>query len=235
VADPHIAKALQVQLITGAVAVRVDLWMLAQMRLDRTLQAGFVDPSREDHRHSPNVLQQPEHGDFDAGPAPRLPLHTPPKQDSSTSISPALRKRGSLYLLKQIQLLRVNSALFQQGVEVDDVLPVFSSGQVDRHRLDLFCLYQRQRPDHVIEHTKPARECHQSSGTCEKMHFTDSVIKKLEAEFRCDISIRLLLPGQDDIKSSAPAACLEGAAIGSLHEAGSATGYHDEFASAILT
>jgi hypothetical protein len=209
--------------------------MLAQMRLDRTLQAGFVDPSREDHRHSPNVLQQPEHGDFDAGPAPRLPLHTPPKQDSSTSISPALRKRGSLYLLKQIQHLRVNSALFQQGVEVDDVLPVFSSGQVDRHRLDLFCLYQRQRPDHFIEHVKPARECHQGSGTCEKMHFTDSVIKKLEAEFRCDISIRLLLPGQDDIKSSAPAARLEGAAIGSLHEAGSATGDHDEFASAILT
>ncbi len=57
---------------------------------------------------------------------------------------------------------------------------------------------------------------------------------ELKTEFRRNVRIRALFPWQDDVQAHALAAGFIGAAIGGLHEAGTAAGNHHHVAVTLL-
>lgn len=131
--------------------------------------------------------------------------------------------------LEQGEVLLVDGAEFGKRIEVDDTLPIFSAKQNDRYIRRLSRLFQGEDLKELIQCPEPAGKDSQSVGPHGEMHLTDREIAEVERKSRRQIVVWLLLAGQPDVKADAWRANLEGAAIGGLHDAGSATRRDDTF------
>ena len=126
---------------------------------------------------------------------------------------------------KQLAILRVDDAFFDQKIEIDGAAPKRFADQDHRDWLDLSRLNQRQNLEQFVECAVSPGKRDQRFRAQQQMQLAQSEIVKAEAQIGGDIGVRKLLVRQFDIQPDRLGADIEGAAVRGLHQAGTAAGH----------
>jgi hypothetical protein len=123
-------------------------------------------------------------------------------------------------------------ALGTQEVEVDRPTPPGFADQHDRDRPDLARLHQRQRLEQLVEGAEAAGEGDQRAGAQQKVELPQGEVAKPQRQSRRAVAVGPLRDRQVDVHADRESSGFEGAAIGSLHDSGSAAGHERRAAGA---
>jgi len=130
---------------------------------------------------------------------------------------------------EQLQIFGRHRARIDEGLEVDDLVPVFAS--VDDHEnllREFVGLGERQDFEELVHGAEAAGEDDESFGQIGEPELTHKKIVELEVQRRRDVLVRVLLEGKLDVESDALASSFVRAKVGCFHDAGASAGRDDE-------
>lgn len=143
---------------------------------------------------------------------------------------PGLRRL--LRIPEELQVLGVDHALVEQVLHVEDALPILTTDQDDRDRIDLAGLDERECLEELVERAETTRECHQSLRAQQEVQLAKREIVESEAQIGGHVGVGILLVGQVDVETDRLGPDVVGAAIGGLHHT-RATARHDDHATVV--
>src|SRR4029077_10127726 len=135
--------------------------------------------------------------------------------------------------LEQVQILGRDRAGVDEGLEVNDAVPVFAAVDDDENFLgQLVGLGQGEDFEEFVDGAEAAGENHQSFGEIGEPELAHEEIVKLEVERGRDVGIGILLEWEIDVEADGFASGFVGAEVGGFHDAGASAGGDDEAATA---
>src|SRR5262249_9505574 len=91
---------------------------------------------------------------------------------------------------KQFEVFRVDHPIFDQRIEVDDLLPIVRSVKKDQYRpVEVSSLRKREHLENSIQRTDTAGECDHRAGEMREPQLAHEEIMEFETEFRRDVRI----------------------------------------------
>ena len=131
--------------------------------------------------------------------------------------------------MEEVEVARADRAVFHERLEIDHVVPVFGAEEHDRHALArLVRLDERQDFEQLVERAKTARKQDDRLGEVDEPELPHEKVMKIEVEFPADVRVVEFFVGDRDGQPDIEPLRLAGAAIGRLHDAGTAAGADDE-------
>ena len=131
--------------------------------------------------------------------------------------------------VENVEIAWADRAVFNERVEIDHLVPVFGAEQNDRHALAGFArLHQGQDLEHLVERAKTTREQHDRLGQVDKPEFAHKEVVEIKVQFSADIGVVEFFVRDRDRQSDIEPFRLGSAAIGGLHDAGTAAGADDK-------
>src|SRR6516162_2584854 len=126
--------------------------------------------------------------------------------------------------MEQLEVAWADRAIFHQRVELDHLAPVFGAEKHDRHVLACLArLNQRQDLKQLVECAIAAREQHDRLREIDKPELAHEEVMKIKMQVPANIGIVEFLWYRDSQPDIEPLR-FGSAAIGCLHDAGTATG-----------
>ena len=122
-----------------------------------------------------------------------------------------------------------DGAGIDHGVEVDEALPVLTAVNHHQNLLgQLLGLGQGQNFKKLVQSAEAAGKDHQGLGQIGEPELAHEEVMELKIKRRRDVGIRVLFEGQIDVEADGFPARLLGSQVGGFHDAGAASGGHDE-------
>src|SRR5262249_18268264 len=131
--------------------------------------------------------------------------------------------------VENLKVFRTDGSPADEGIEINDLVPVFRTEQHDGHDLPrLGGLNQCQHFKKFVDGAETTGEDDESFRQINKPELTHEEIMEVEDQFRGDIPVHTLFVRQLDIETKASAACEKRAATGRFHHSSRSSGTDDE-------
>src|SRR6266436_3983572 len=131
--------------------------------------------------------------------------------------------------MEDVKLARADRAVFDQRLEIDHLVPVLGAEEHDWHALArLARLHQCEDLEQLVERAIAAGEQHERFGQVDKPELAHEEVVEVKMEAPADIRVVEFLVRDRDGQPDTEPLGFESAAIGRLHDAGTATGADDE-------
>src|SRR3972149_1087419 len=125
--------------------------------------------------------------------------------------------------------MRTDSSVPNQGIEIDNLLPVPIAEKNNRQRLmPLSGVYERQKLKKLVERSEPAREHNYCLCQVGEPILTHEEVMKVKPKIASYKWVVEPLGRDRDCQADIHAASIGGTLVGGLHDAGAATGAHHE-------
>ena len=138
------------------------------------------------------------------------------------------RLLGGLGPGEEIEVVVGDHPLLCHLPEVDDLRPVLTAKEDDRHRLHAVGLAEGEGFEHLVEGSESAGEEDYGCRAEDEVKLPQREVLELEAEVGRDEGIGLLLGRELDVEPDRLAADVEGPAVGGFHDSRPAAGDDDE-------
>src|SRR6201996_847529 len=136
---------------------------------------------------------------------------------------------GRIGETKQVQILGRDHVVPDQGLEVDNLVPIIRTVQHNQNlALQFLCLCESQYFGQLIKGAEAAWKNHQRFRQIRKPEFAHEEIVKFKAKLRGDVGVWALLERKADVEADGLAACVRRPAVRRLHDARPTPGANHE-------
>src|SRR6202158_5618837 len=139
----------------------------------------------------------------------------------------------AVYDLELVDVFRGNGAGIDEGLKVDDAVPVFAAVDDHQNFLGQFIgLRERKNFEEFVHGSESAGENDEGLGKISEPEFAHEEIVELKVQSGSDVSVGALFEGQLDVQTNGLSPGFVSAEVGGLHDARTSAGSHHEAAAA---